>query len=101
MLKASEFRELVSGRRQGPAAGLLRGLLWLAEIPYAWAMRRRNRAFDTGRRTSHRAAVPVVSVGNLTLGGTGKSPMVQWLAHWFGDRGIKVAPGKSRLQSLR
>ena len=35
--------------------------------------------------------VPVISVGNLTLGGTGKTPMVEWLARWFGERGVKVA----------
>ena len=35
--------------------------------------------------------VPVVSVGNLTLGGTGKTPLVRWLARWFHDRGVRVA----------
>jgi tetraacyldisaccharide 4'-kinase len=35
--------------------------------------------------------VPVVSVGNLTLGGTGKTPMVEWLARWFRRRGVRVA----------
>ena len=39
----------------------------------------------------HRAAVPVVSVGNLTLGGTGKTPMVEWLARWYRRRGLRVA----------
>jgi tetraacyldisaccharide 4'-kinase len=34
--------------------------------------------------------VPVVSVGNLSLGGTGKTPMVKWLARWFGQRGLRV-----------
>jgi len=33
----------------------------------------------------------VVSVGNLTLGGTGKTPLVEWLAHWFCERGVRVA----------
>ena len=54
-------------------------------------MRRRNRAFDTGRREVHDVGVPVISVGNLTLGGTGKTPMVLWLARWFRDRGLRVA----------
>ena len=35
--------------------------------------------------------VPVVSVGNLTLGGTGKSPMVRWLARWFRQSGVSPA----------
>jgi tetraacyldisaccharide 4'-kinase len=34
--------------------------------------------------------VPVVSVGNLTMGGTGKTPMVRWLAEWFQRRGVRV-----------
>lgn len=54
-------------------------------------MRRRNRAFDTGRSEVHNVGVPVISVGNLTLGGTGKTPMVLWLARWFRDRGSRVA----------
>jgi tetraacyldisaccharide 4'-kinase len=35
--------------------------------------------------------VPVISVGNLTLGGTGKTPMVEWLARWFRGHGVRVA----------
>ncbi len=34
--------------------------------------------------------MPVVSVGNITLGGTGKTPAVEWLARWFRDRGVRV-----------
>ena len=36
--------------------------------------------------------VPVVSVGNLTLGGTGKTPMVEWIARWYRRRGLRVVP---------
>jgi tetraacyldisaccharide 4'-kinase len=34
--------------------------------------------------------VPVVSVGNLTAGGTGKTPLVAWLADWFRQRNLNV-----------
>ncbi len=42
-------------------------------------------------RRAHRVDVPVISIGNLTVGGTGKSPFVLWLAHWFDQQGIRPA----------
>ncbi len=71
-------------------AGLLRLGLRLAEIPYSLAVRWRNHRYDAGGLEVHRVPVPVVSVGNLTLGGTGKTPMVEWIARWFRQRGVRV-----------
>jgi tetraacyldisaccharide 4'-kinase len=90
MLDPAGFRALVSGRKRGLAAAALRGGLRLAEVPYAWAMRVRNWRYDAGRAEIHRVGVPVVSVGNLTLGGTGKTPMVAWLAGWLREQGVRV-----------
>lgn len=91
MLDPGHFRQLVSGRQRGPAARLLRTALGAAEIPYSLAMRVRNWRYDTGRATIHRLRAPVISVGNLTLGGVGKTPCVEWLARWFSARGARVA----------
>jgi tetraacyldisaccharide 4'-kinase len=91
MLSPSEFRNLVSGRRHDAAASVLRGVLRAAELPYSLAVRWRNRRYDLGRAAVTRVNVPVVSVGNLTLGGTGKTPMVKWIARWAGERGIRAA----------
>ena len=88
---AAEFQEILSGRRRGVGASALRGVLRVGEAFYAAAIRGRNRRYDDGRATIHRVGVPVVSVGNLTLGGTGKSPLVRWLGRWFSDRGVRVA----------
>jgi tetraacyldisaccharide 4'-kinase len=51
----------------------------------------RNRLFDWGWKRTHQADVPVVSVGNITTGGTGKTPLVAFLANWFQDQGQKPA----------
>ena len=91
MFNAADFRDVVSGRRHGPAAGLLRGFLRVAEFPYSWVVSRRNRDFDSGRRPRHSVAIPVISVGNITLGGTGKTPLVEWLARWFINHQVRVA----------
>ena len=97
MLSPSQFRDLVSGRRCGILAGALRGALRIVESPYRWAVERRNREFESGRREIHRVGVPVISVGNLTLGGTGKTPMVAWIAQWLAARRQRGA-GQPRIQ---
>ncbi len=90
-MQAQDFREIVSGRRRGLAAAATRGLLAMAEWPYTWAVMWRNRRYDRRADLVTRVSVPVVSVGNLTLGGTGKTPMVEWLARWFRGQGVRVA----------
>jgi tetraacyldisaccharide 4'-kinase len=90
VLNANTYKDVVSGRRRGVSASVLRGALRLAETPYTLAVRRRNLRFDTGRSEVIRVSVPVISVGNLTLGGTGKTPAVEWIARWFADRGVQV-----------
>src|SRR5262249_52484570 len=51
----------------------------------------RNKLFDIGWKKAHRAAVPVVNVGNLTLGGTGKTPCVEYVAGLYRKQGLRVA----------
>ena len=50
---------------------------------------RRSRYKKDAKRV-WQAEVPVCVVGNVTVGGTGKTPLVIWLSHWLKRRGIKV-----------
>lgn len=58
---------------------VLRRSLWPFSLLYGLAVSLRNRLYDCGFLATHRVSVPVLSVGNLTVGGTGKTPLVLWL----------------------
>jgi tetraacyldisaccharide 4'-kinase len=81
---------VVRGTARDPAAFVLRRLLWAARLPYAVGIRWRNRRFDHGRDI-HRAGAPVISIGNLTVGGTGKTPCVEYVARLLRERDFQVA----------
>src|SRR5687768_14121405 len=53
--------------------------------------RARRSAYERGILRAERAAVPVISVGNLTVGGTGKTPFTRWLTERLLERGQKPA----------
>ncbi len=58
---------------------------------YSAAMRLREAWYRRGTLKSYRLDAPVISVGNLTLGGTGKTPMVQYLARLLQANGFHPA----------
>jgi tetraacyldisaccharide 4'-kinase len=60
-------------------------------LSYGLVVRTRNWQYDRGWKATLQAAVPVVSVGNLTLGGTGKTPCVEHVARFYRQRDVRVA----------
>lgn len=85
------YLRLIRSEARGPLAAAARVTLAVASGGYALGVAARTVAFDRGWAPSHRAAVPVVAVGNLTLGGTGKTPMVEYVARRFRRDGLRVA----------
>ncbi len=63
----------------------------LIAVPYQGLTRVRTWLYEHGWFPRHRLPCPVVSVGNLTVGGTGKTPMTMWVAAMLAERGKKVA----------
>ena len=77
----------------------VRRALWPLSLAYSAGTALRRVAYDRGLRRVERLAVPVVSVGNLTVGGTGKTPLVIWLveqARLAGRRPGVLARGYGR-----
>lgn len=70
---------------------LARALLFAPAKLYELAVRARIVAYERGLLKTHRLQAPVISVGNLTVGGTGKTPCVAFLASALRDAGHQVA----------
>jgi len=85
------FRQLWDGKRSGCADRIFMVFLTLLSLPYGLILRLRALAYAAGLLRSFRLPRPVVAVGNLTVGGTGKTPMTLYLARWFMERGKRVA----------
>jgi tetraacyldisaccharide 4'-kinase len=69
---------------------MLRLLLWPLSVLYGQIVRLRAALYARGTLKQQRLNRPVISVGNLTVGGTGKTPMVIWLTERFLAEGKRV-----------
>ena len=110
------LHELLSGQRHDVAARLLRSALYGPSLAYSAVMRLRNLAYDRGWLRIERVGVPpslstgeiplsnpseayeayeptipvpVISLGNLTTGGTGKTPLAAYLTNWLIREGCR------------
>jgi len=90
-LNQQRFYKLISGQTRGFGASCLRFFLGAAAKPYAAIIALRNLAYSKGWLKVHTAGAAVISVGNITVGGTGKTPLVIWLCKFLQQKEIQCA----------
>ncbi len=77
--------------RQSDFSNPFCSFLYTLSLPYGGGVRFRNYLYDNGLIETKKLPCPVVSVGNLTVGGTGKTPMVIMLANFLQKKGYRPA----------
>ncbi len=90
-LDQTTYLRIISGEAPGVIGGTARLALTVLSWPYAAAVRVRNHLYTSGRLKAYRAGVPVICVGNLTTGGTGKTPLVVWLYRYLREEQVRCA----------
>ena len=88
-MNEQRYLDLISEGPHSIGSQLLHCLLRIVSCGYAALMSARNLMFDWRLRPIHTTPVPVVSVGNLTTGGTGKTPVVALLIGWLTNEGAR------------
>lgn len=87
----STWNDLISGRRHGWGASLARGMLACLVPGYCVAIGSRNWMYDHGWLRQQHIPMYVISIGNLTVGGTGKTPTVAWVVRTMQSLGLRPA----------
>ncbi len=82
-MNQDDFHRLISGRTRGVAAAIARFCLGGLGKGYGAAIALRNSAYSKGLLKSHKVDAAVFSIGNITAGGTGKTPLVVWLYNYI------------------
>ena len=85
------YRNVISGERAGALPAILRGIFAVVSWFYTLIVVVRNFLYDIRIFKAHRLSVPVISVGNITTGGTGKTPTVIMLAKELQRLGMRPA----------
>ncbi len=83
--------DVIMERRGGKRAAVLRAILYQASRLYRKIVEARLFLYRSHLLRQHLLGCPVISIGNLTMGGTGKTPIVEKLARELTERGRHVA----------
>lgn len=90
-MNQNSYCKLISGANSGLAAVLLRFLLGVAAQVYSIVIILRNFLYSKGWLKVYHINATVISVGNITTGGTGKTPLVIWLCKSMKQKEIRCA----------
>ncbi len=82
---------IMNNERKGPLAAALGAVLFVLSKIYALAIRLVDLGYKFNFRTTYKSDLPVISVGNITLGGTGKTPFAIYVADYLIGKGKKTA----------
>ncbi|MBL9135230.1 MAG: tetraacyldisaccharide 4'-kinase [Verrucomicrobiales bacterium] len=85
------FLEVIFEQRRGRTAAIVRALLHLFSHGYLFAIKVRRLLYDTRIIRDTTLGVQVIAIGNLTVGGTGKTPVVEKFARELKNQGRNVA----------
>ncbi|MBE9535667.1 MAG: tetraacyldisaccharide 4'-kinase [Proteobacteria bacterium] len=88
------FERIAYGKFYGLCGLLIRAALfplYLTSIIYRIVIQTRGELYRLGILTSEKVDLKVISVGNISVGGTGKTPTTEWLAGQLNKRGYKIA----------
>jgi tetraacyldisaccharide 4'-kinase len=86
----TNFRFYATGRTSGWWTGPLTLLLLPASLMYRLVVFVRNSLFDLRLLSIEQTGIPVISVGNIAAGGTGKTPVVDFIARYLTNKGCMV-----------
>ena len=85
------YKNIISENSSNPFASLLRFCLYPLSLVYLLIINIRNFLYSKAILKSKHPSVPVISIGNITTGGTGKTPAVIWLCNFLKDKNIPTA----------
>ncbi len=80
---------IANNQLKGFSVSIAKGFLWILSYLYFGVLTLRAFLYQAGVLHHYRLGRPVISVGNITLGGTGKTPLVIWVARELQKRNLK------------
>jgi len=85
------YKKLVSGQTKGFCPSAVRAALTCVSAGYCLIINARNKLYTSRILKAQKAKAPVISIGNITAGGTGKTPIVIWLCNYLAQKNLKPA----------